>query len=90
MVSVMKIKPPIIKLIMSCLCLGSTYAIASPPLPDNSKIQTSNISEKILGTILSLQEQNTDLFTNASQRFLINYRSRGTKSEPIVNSGASF
>lgn len=57
----MKIKPPIIKLIMSCLCLGSTYAIASPPLPDNSKIQTSNISEKILGTILSLQEQNTDL-----------------------------
>ncbi len=42
----MKIKSPIIKLIMSCLCLGSTYAIASPPLPDNSKIQASHISEK--------------------------------------------
>ena len=83
----MKIKSPIIKLIMSCLCLGSTYAIASPPLPDSSKIQASHISEKIPGTILSIQEQNTDLFTNASQRFLINYRSRGTKSEPIVASG---
>ena len=83
----MKIKSPIIKLIMSCLCLGSTYAIASPPLPDSSKIQASHISEKIPGTILSIQEQNTDLFTNASQRFLINYRSRGTKSEPIVTSG---
>lgn len=83
----MKIKNPILKLILSCLCLNSTYVIASPVFPNNSKIQTSNISSKTPGTILSIQEENTDLFTNASQRFLITYRSRGVQSEPIVTSG---
>lgn len=87
MVLVMKIKRPILKLIVSCLCLNSTYVIASPILPNNGKLQTSDISSKTPGTILSIQEENTDLFTNASQRFLITYRSRGILSEPIVTSG---
>lgn len=83
----MKIKHPILKLVVSCLCLGSTYAIASPVPSNNSKVQASDISSKTPGTILSIQEQNTDLFTNASKRFLITYRSRGVLSEPIVTSG---
>lgn len=87
MVLVMKIKRPILKLIVSCLCLNSTYVIAYPILPNNGKLQTSDISSKTPGTILSIQEENTDLFTNASQRFLITYRSRGILSEPIVTSG---
>ena len=83
----MKIKSPILKLFVSCLCLNSTYVIASPVLPNNTKSQTIDISIKTPGTILSIQEENTDLFTNASQRFLITYRSRGVLSEPIVTSG---
>ncbi|MFH7767005.1 alpha/beta fold hydrolase [Acinetobacter sp. BSP-28] len=82
----MKIKYPILKLVMSCLCLGSTYALASPILSNNAKIQVSDVPAKTPGTILSIQAQNTDLFTNASQRFLITYRSRGVLSEPIVTS----
>uniref|UniRef100_UPI004041E933 alpha/beta hydrolase family protein n=1 Tax=Acinetobacter indicus TaxID=756892 RepID=UPI004041E933 len=87
MVAVMKIKNPILKLILSCLYLNSTYVIASPVILNNGKVQTSNISSKMPGTILSIQEESIDLFTNASQRFLITYRSRGVQSEPIVTSG---
>ena len=87
MVPVMKIKYPILKLVVSCLCFNSTYAIASPVFPNNDKVQTSNISSRTPGTILSIKEENIDLFTNASQRFLITYRSRGVQSEPIVTSG---
>ena len=87
MVPVMKIKHPILKLVLSCLGLTSTCVIASPVFPNNNKVQTSNISSKTPGTILSIQEENTGLFTNASQRFLITYRSRGVQSEPIVTSG---
>lgn len=83
----MKIKDLVLKLTVSCLCLGSTYAIASPELSNNSKIQISNLPAKTPGTLLSIQAQNTDLFPNASQRFLITYRSRGIQSEPIVASG---
>ncbi len=83
----MKIKHPILKLVLSCLGLTSTCVIASPVFPNNNKVQTSNISSKTPGTILSIQEENTGLFTNASQRFLITYRSRGVQSEPIVTSG---
>ncbi|TQR62871.1 alpha/beta fold hydrolase [Acinetobacter sp. RF14B] len=83
----MKIKYPILKLVVSCLCFNSTYAIASPVFPNNDKVQTSNISSRTPGTILSIKEENIDLFTNASQRFLITYRSRGVQSEPIVTSG---
>lgn len=84
---VMKIKDLVLKLTVSCLCLGSTYAIASPELSNNSKIQISNLPAKTPVTLLSIQAQNTDLFPNASQRFLITYRSRGIQSEPIVASG---
>src|SRR5690606_16331230 len=87
MVPVMKIKYPILKLVVSCLCFNSTYAIASPVFSNNDKVQTSNISSRTPGTILSIKEENTDLFTSASQRFLITYRSRGVQSEPIVTSG---
>ncbi len=83
----MKIKDLVLKLTVSCLCLGSTYAIASPELSNNSKIQISNLPAKTPGTLLSIQAQNTNLFPNASQRFLITYRSRGIQSEPIVASG---
>ena len=83
----MKIKDVVLKLTVSCLCLGSTYAIASPELSNNSKIQISNLPAKTPGTLLSIQAQNTNLFPNASQRFLITYRSRGIQSEPIVASG---
>ena len=83
----MKIKDVVLKLTVSCLCLGSTYAIASPELSNNSKIQISNLPAKTPVTLLSIQAQNTDLFPNASQRFLITYRSRGIQSEPIVASG---
>lgn len=76
----MKIKDLVLKLTVSCLCLGSTYAIASPELSNNSKIQISNLPAKTPGTLLSIQAQNTDLFPNASQRFLITYRSRGIQS----------
>ena len=81
----MQMKHPILKLVVNCLFLASTYAIASPAA-SNNKIQPSDISSKIPGTILSIQEQNIGLFTNASQRFLITYRSRGIQSEPIVAS----
>src|SRR5690606_25139197 len=87
MVPVMKIKYHILKLVVSCLCFNSTYAIAYPVFPNNDKVQTSNISSRTPGTILSIKEENIDLFTNASQRFLITYRSRGVQSEPIVTSG---
>ncbi|MGE8538695.1 MAG: alpha/beta hydrolase family protein [Acinetobacter sp.] len=83
----MKIKSSFLKLSISCLCLGSTYMIASPAFSANSESQLSDISAKTPGTLLSLQEQNIDLFTNASQRFLVTYRSRGVHSEPIVTSG---
>lgn len=87
MVQLMKIKYPILQLTVSCLFLGSSYTIASPILPNNSRYQTSDIVSKNPGSILSIQEENTDLFTNASQRFLITYHSRGVHSEPIVTSG---
>ncbi|WP_218833683.1 hypothetical protein, partial [Klebsiella pneumoniae] len=80
----MKIKHPILKLVLSCLGLTSTCVIASPVFPNNNKVQTSNISSKTPGTILSIQEENTGLFTNASQRFLITYRL------PIVRQGQIF
>ena len=50
-----------------------------PQLPD--------VAAKTPGTLLSIQAQGTGLFTNASQRFVITYRSRGIQSEPIVTSG---
>ena len=83
----MKTKHFILKLAVSCIFLGSTYAIASPALSNNSTNQILDLPAKVPGTILSIQAQDTDLFTNASQRFLINYRSRGVQSEPIVASG---
>lgn len=49
--------------------------------------QLPEVAAKTPGTVLSIQVQGTGLFTNASQRFVITYRSRGIKSEPIVTSG---
>jgi alpha-beta hydrolase superfamily lysophospholipase len=83
----MKIKYPILQFTISCLCLGSTYTIASPILLNNNKYQVSDITSNNPGAILSIQEEGTDLFTNASQRFLITYHSRGVQSEQIVASG---
>lgn len=83
----MKIKHLILELVGSYLFLNSTYVIASPVFTNNVKVQSSNISSKIPGTIFSIQEENIDLFTNASKQFLITYRSRGVQSEPIVTSG---
>lgn len=83
----MKIKHPIQKLFISCLCFGATYTLASPVISSDTKLQASYIANTTPGEILSIQKQNTDLFTNASQRFLITYRSRGVMSEPIVASG---
>lgn len=83
----MKIKHPIQKLFISCLCFGATYTLASPVISSDTKLQASYIANTTPGEILSIQKQNTDLFTNASQRFLITYRSRGIMSEPIVTSG---
>ncbi|WP_025096205.1 alpha/beta hydrolase family protein [Acinetobacter soli] len=83
----MKIKHPRLRLIISCLFLASTHAISSPVSFNSSKFQTSDIINKIPGTILSIQEQNSDLFSNASKQLLITYTSRGTQSEPIVTSG---
>lgn len=82
-----KAKRSILKLVVSCIFLSSTYAIAMPTLSNNSKNQILELPAKMPGTILSIQAQNTDLFTNASQRFLITYRTRSAQSEPIVASG---
>lgn len=83
----MKTKLSILTFLMSGICLASTYAIASPVFSHTSTRQVLNLPASAPGTILSIQTQDTDLFSNASQRFLINYRSRGVQSEPIVASG---
>lgn len=83
----LKIKNLISKTIVSCICLGSAYVFASPAPANQDKTLFSDIAAKTPGTLLSIKEQTPDLFTNASQRFLINYRSRGVNAEPIVTSG---
>ena len=83
----LKIKNLISKTIISCICLGSAYVFASPAPANQDKTLFSDIAAKTPGTLLSIKEQTPDLFTNASQRFLINYRSRGVNAEPIVTSG---
>ena len=82
----LKIKNLISKTIVSCICLGSAYVFASPAPANQDKTLFSDIAAKTPGTLLSIKEQTPDLFTNASQRFLINYRSRGVNAEPIVTS----
>lgn len=76
-----------IKLVISCLFLASTHALSSPVSFNSGKFQKSDITSKIPGTILSIQEQNSNLFSNTSKQLLITYTSRGTQSEPIVTSG---
>ncbi|WP_413772519.1 alpha/beta hydrolase family protein [Acinetobacter sp. SFA] len=95
MVSVMKTKSPLLKIIVGCAGLGSAYLLASPAISRKCKNQDSqkcnhhncDIAAKTPGTLLAIEEQSTDLFPHAAQRFLITYRSRGIHSEPIVVSG---
>lgn len=87
----MKIHNPLLKTVVGCVGLGSAaYMLASPLISHKRhkcKDQLPDVAAKIPGTLLSIQKQSTDLFSNASQRFLITYRSRGIHSEPIVTSG---
>ncbi len=89
----MKIKNPLLKTVVGCVGLGSAaYMLASPIISHKRhshkcKDQLPEVAAKTSGTLFSIQEQSTDLFSNASQRFLITYRSRGIHSEPIVSSG---
>ena len=84
---VIKIKNHVLKIVLSCICLSSTSVIASPPISSRSTAQIPTVAGTKPGTLLSIQPQQTDLFSNASQRFLITYRSRGIQTEPIVASG---
>ena len=83
----MKTRHFILKIAISCILLGSTYTSASPALSNNSIDKIVDLPATAPGAILSIQIQDPDLFTNASQRLLINYRSRGVHSEPIIASG---
>lgn len=83
----MKTRLSILKLAVSCICFASSYAMASPLLSNHSKLQISEVPAQTPGTILSIQAQDTGLFSNAAQRYLVTYRSRGAQSEPIVTSG---
>lgn len=83
----METKHYILKLVASCICLASTYTTASPVPSKINEGQIANITALTPGTILSLQVQTPDLFSNAAERYIISYRSRGVHSEPIVASG---
>lgn len=67
------------------MCLGTGVTNAAPVL--SASITNPNIAGIQPGTLLSVQSEDLGLFKNASQRFLINYRSRGVQGEPIVASG---
>ncbi|WP_171545945.1 alpha/beta fold hydrolase [Acinetobacter sp. ANC 5414] len=82
-----KIKNHMLKIVLSCIFLSSASVIASPPISSRSTAQIPTVAGTKPGTLLSIQPQQTDLFSNASQRFLITYRSRGIQTEPIVASG---
>ncbi|WP_180136041.1 alpha/beta fold hydrolase [Acinetobacter sp. YH12070] len=83
----METKHFILKLVASCICLASTYTTASPVPSRINEGQIANITALTPGTILSIQAQTPDLFSNAAERYIISYRSRGVHSEPIVASG---
>ena len=82
-----KIKNHVLKILLGCLSISSASVIASPSISSLSTAQIPTVLLTNPGTLLSLQPQPTDLFSNASQRFLMIYRSRGIQSEPIVASG---
>ena len=82
-----KIKNHVLKILLGCLSISSASVIASPSISSLSTAQIPTVLLTNPGTLLSLQPQPTDLFSNASQRFLMTYRSRGIQSEPIVASG---
>lgn len=82
-----KIKNHVLNMTLGCICLSSTSAIASPLISSHDTAHLPTVASTTPGTLLSIQAQNTDLFSSASQRFLITYRSRGIQSEPIVASG---
>lgn len=83
----METKHFILKLVASCICLASTYTTASPIPYKINEGQIANISALTPGTILSLQAQTPDLFSNAAEQYIITYRSRDVHAEPIVASG---
>lgn len=82
-----KIKNHVLNMTLGCICLSSASAIASPLISSHDTAHLPTVASTKPGTLLSIQAQNTDLFSSASQRFLITYRSRGIQSEPIVTSG---
>ena len=77
------------KLLFACICLSSGSVIAAPT-PTSSVIspQITEVSSIKPGTLLSVEpQQPSSLLSNADKRFVVNYRSRGVKGEPIVASG---
>ena len=82
-----KIKNHVLKIVLNCIFLSSASVIASPPISSHGAAQIPTVASTKPGTLLYIQPQPTDLFSNASQRFLITYRSRGIQTEPIVASG---
>lgn len=77
------------KLLFACICLSSGSVIAAPTTTSSViSPQITEVSSIKPGTLLSVEpQQPSSLLSNADKRFVVNYRSRGVKGEPIVASG---
>ena len=85
----MRRKNSFLKILFGCLGLSSGLVMAAPTTTSATMSQKiPQVAGITPGTLLSIQqEQPSSLLTNADKRFLVNYRSRGVKGEPIVASG---
>lgn len=86
--TLIKTKSSFLKALFGCICLSSGSVIAAPVTGTVISPKAPNVSSTQPGTLLSIESQQpSSLLSHADKRYLVTYRSRGVKGEPIVASG---